>query len=94
MAKCRKSAEKVPESDNGLLKSVGNYIKVELTKQQQIIYKRIVEKGEVTTVEVENLLGVKQRRARAILKEMIDKNIITRIGASKNTRYILKETNH
>ena len=44
MAKCRKSAEKVPESDNGLLKSVGNYIKVELTKQQQIIYKRIVEK--------------------------------------------------
>ena len=94
MAKCRKSAEKVPESDNGLLKSVGNYIKVELTKQQQIIYKRIVEKGEVTTVEVENLLGVKQRRARAILKEMIDKNIITRIGASKNTRYILQDTNH
>lgn len=84
----------MPESDNGLLKSVGNYIKVELTKQQQIIYKRIVEKGEVTTVEVENLLGVKQRKARAILKKMIDKNIITMISASKNTRYILKETNH
>lgn len=86
--------DKVPESDNGLLKNAGNYIKIELTEQQHIIYKRIVEKGEITTVEVVNLLGVKQRRARAILKEMIDENIITRIGASKNTRYILKETNH
>ena len=94
MIEMPKNDDKVPESDNGLLKNAGNYIKIELTEQQHIIYKRIVEKGEITTVEVVNLLGVKQRRARAILKEMIDENIITRIGASKNTRYILKETNH
>lgn len=97
--KCRESAakmpesiEKVPERERRRLKSAGNYIKVELTVQQQLVYKRIIEVGAVTTAEVENLLGVKQRRARAILKEMIDKNIITRIGASKNTRYIFKKS--
>ena len=88
------SAEKVPESAGKVPESAGNYIKAELTEQQQIIYKRMVEKGEITTGEVENLLGVKQRRARAILKEMIDENIIIRIGASKNTRYVFKENNH
>ena len=97
--KCRESTvkmpesiEKVPERESRIPKSAGNYIKVELTVQQQLIYKRIIETGAVTTAEVENLLGVKQRRARAILKEMIDKNIITRIGASKNTRYIFKKS--
>lgn len=61
----------------------------QLTKQQAIIYKRILDNGYVTSAEAEQLLDVKQRRARAILKNMSENGMIKKIGAGKNTRYII-----
>lgn len=82
--KRRINAEKVPDSVEKCRICAGN-----LTKQQAGIYKVIEEKGEITSTEVEQLLGVKQRRARAILKTMVDDGIIKQVGAARNTRYMI-----
>lgn len=74
----------VPESAGIVPESAG-----QLTKQQAIIYKRILDNGYVTSAEAEQLLDVKQRRARAILKNMSENGMIKKIGAGKNTRYII-----
>lgn len=51
----------------------------------------IKKNGMITSTEAEVLLGVKQRRARAILKAMVEDGMIRRTGAAKNTKYVLME---
>lgn len=60
-----------------------------LSEQHEVIYKKILDKGSITSSEVEKLFGVKQRRARAILSEMAHEGIIKKIGAAQTTKYIL-----
>lgn len=60
-----------------------------LPEQQMIIYQAIAEKGEITTAGAALLLQKKQRRTRAILKEMTEKGVIRKVGAAQNTKYIL-----
>lgn len=60
-----------------------------LSEQHEVIYKKILDKGSITSSEVEKLFGVKQRRARAILSEMVHNGIIKKIGAAQTTKYIL-----
>ncbi|CVI72350.1 hypothetical protein BN3660_02563 [Eubacteriaceae bacterium CHKCI004] len=83
--------KKVPDSARDVpdpSKESANNIK-EMSYQQKIIYHAIAEKEEITSAEVSQLLGVKQRRARVILKDMVDSGIIRRIGAAGSTKYIL-----
>jgi len=54
-----------------------------------MIYEYLVSNGQITTVQVEALLEVKQRRAREILRDMIKANLIKKVGAAKNTKYRL-----
>ena len=61
------------------------------SKQQEAIYNFIEKNGQIVTAEVEELLGVKQRRARKILKEMVEGGLLRKIGAAKNTHYMLTE---
>ena len=61
------------------------------SKQQEAIYNFIERNGQIVTAEVEELLGVKQRRARKILKEMVEGGLLRKIGAAKNTHYMLTE---
>ena len=53
--------------------------------------KRIMEllsDGEVVSREqVEKALGVKKRRAQILLNELIEKNLVVRVGESRQTRY-------
>ena len=63
----------------------------ELSDQQRKIYQTIVKNGTITSAEVEVLLGVKQRRARTILKTMTESGIICKTGAAKNTKYVLAQ---
>lgn len=51
----------------------------------------LCEYDKITSGKAGELLGVKQRRARAILKEMADRNILSKQGAYRNTEYILKK---
>ena len=61
------------------------------SKQQEAIYNFIEKNGQIVTAEVEELLGVKQRRARKILKEMVEGGLLRKKGAAKNTHYMLTE---
>lgn len=53
--------------------------------------KRIMELlsgGEMVSREqVEKALGVKKRRAQILLNELIEKNLVVRVGESRQTRY-------
>ena len=76
--------EKVPESAGECR------IDIELLpEQQKKIYEYLISNGQITTVQVEALLEVKQRRAREILSDMIKANLIKKVGAAKNTKYRL-----
>lgn len=60
-----------------------------LPEQEAQIYKYIVSNGQITSAQAVKLLGVKERRARTILGHMIKANIIKKVGAAKNTKYML-----
>ena len=46
--------------------------------------------SKITSKNVEEVIGVKEARARRILKEMMDKNYIAKQGQSRSTCYVLK----
>ena len=62
-----------------------------LTAQQERILYYVKKLGQITSRETEELLGVKQRRARNILREMVEQGILKRKGAYRNTTYVLNE---
>ena len=62
-----------------------------LTVQQSIILNFIKESGQITSHQAEALLKVKQRRARIILGEMVEMEILERQGSYKSTVYVLKD---
>ncbi len=62
-----------------------------LSLQQREIIQFVKEKGRITSRQAEELLEVKQRRARSILGEMVNMGILERQGSYKSTVYLLKE---
>ena len=60
-------------------------------EQQQKIVEYIKENGQIVSAEAEELLGVKQRRARIVLNDMVKNGLIIKVGASRGTRYVLSE---
>ncbi len=83
--KVPKSAEKVPESAE---KGNDSFF---MEEQHKKIIDFVAANGHITSRQVEELLLVKQRRARVILSDMVKANLIKKQGASKNTIYILNE---
>lgn len=53
------------------------------------IYDYLIENEKITRKEVEDLLNIKERRARDILKMYVEKGYLKKIGKGKNTSYIL-----
>lgn len=79
-----KSAEEVPKSAED--------IKVEkLDEQQSKIYNYVLVNKSITTKEVKALLGLKDRRVREILAKMCDIDILMKVGATSNLKYVLKK---
>jgi predicted HTH transcriptional regulator len=76
--KCWRSAGKVPETYS-------------YPEQQKKIVEYIKENGRIVSAEAEELLGVKQRRARIVLNDMVKSGLIIKVGASRGTRYVLSE---
>lgn len=72
-----KSADKVPVNN--------------LTAQQSTVLQFTKEKGKITSRQAEDLLKVKQRRARSILGELVNMGILERQGSYKSTVYVLKD---
>lgn len=63
-----------------------------LSSQQKILFDFLEENGKITSHQAEELLNVKQRRARSILSEMVDLGIVERQGVYKRTIYVLNIT--
>lgn len=60
----------------------------ELSAQQKKLYEYVSKNGIITSHQAEELLQVKQRRARAILSEMVALGVLKKQGAYKSTAYI------
>ena len=79
------SADKVPDTTDEMPDSVD---KVPDNEQEQQIYKHVLENGFIATATVIDLLEVKQRRARAILLNMVESGWLKKEGAARNTIYV------
>lgn len=79
-----KSADKVPISADKM--PINN-----LSKQEILIVNYLQKQEEITTSKAEEILGVKQRRAREILKDLVEKKVLLKCGAYKSTVYILSK---
>ena len=59
--------------------------------QQLIIEYLKLHENKITTKEAQDVLDLGERRSREILKEMIDKGILERVGKTTNTHYRIKD---
>lgn len=57
-------------------------------EQEQQIYKYVLENGYIATAEAVELLGVKDRRARTVLMNMVEDNYLRKEGAARGTIYV------
>ena len=57
-------------------------------EQEQQIYKYVLKNGSITTAETAELLGVKHRRARAVLMNMVEDVYLRKEGAARSTIYV------
>ena len=85
-------SSKVIESNNAdkMPINAGKTLVNSLSAQQNSIIQFAKETGSIKSRQVEELLGVKQRRARRILGELVNMGILERQGAYKSTVYVLK----
>ena len=79
------TADEVPDTADEVSDSAN---KVPDNEQEQQIYKHVLEKGFITTATVIELLEVKQRRARAILLNMVESGWLKKEGAARSTIYV------
>lgn len=70
--------KKLPDSIEGLPDN----------EQERKIYQYVLENGFITSARTAELLEVKQRRARAVLQNMIEGNYLRKEGAARNTIYV------
>ena len=57
-------------------------------EQEQQIYKYVLENSSITTAKAMELLGVKQRRARTVLLNMVESDYLRKEGAARSTIYV------
>lgn len=79
------TANKVPDT---MEKMPDTTEEVPDNEQEQQIYKYVSEKESITTAETVVLLGVKDRRARAVLMNMVEGGYLVKEGAARSTIYV------
>ena len=93
------SADTVPDSASMMPDSVGKVPDINQkmpdtierlpdNEQERKVYQYVLENGYITTSMVAELLEVKQRRARAILQDMVEGNYLRKEGAARSTIYV------
>jgi ATP-dependent DNA helicase RecG len=64
----------------------------ELSHQEEKVIEYLkANENRITTREAESVLDVAERRARKILKDMVGKGILKRVGKTTNTHYRMKD---
>lgn len=79
------NADKLPEDCRKVA------VKLPGNEQERSIYQFVLENHSVNTSQVAQLLGVKPRRARMILSNMVENHWLEKIGASRNISYRINE---
>ena len=64
--------------------------KIALTANEQAILDFLTRKEKITRKDVEELLTIKDRRAREILSEMVKNGVLAKFGKSRNIYYMKK----
>lgn len=65
--------------------------KENLNFNEKAVLSYLYEKGEINRKDVENYLSISQTMAGRIIKGLINKGLITKIGGGANTRYTIYE---
>ncbi len=60
-------------------------------QEEKVIEYLKANENRITTKEAELVLDVAERRARKILKDMVSKEILERVGRTTNTHYRMKD---
>ncbi len=60
-------------------------------QEEKVIEYLKANENRITTREAESVLDVAERRARKILKDMVGKGILIRVGRTTNTHYSMKD---
>jgi len=81
--KCRKNAGEMPEKCRKLPEE-------HLDEDKKQILDYLKEKGKIRRKDIEEILNLKERGARSILKEMVDDGLLERRGSGTNTYYVRK----
>ena len=79
------TVEKVPDSAE---KMPDTMAKLPDNEQEQQIFKYVLKNNSITTAKAAELLGVKQRRARAVLMNMVESAYLRKEGAARSTTYV------
>lgn len=79
------SADEVPDINKKMPDSIGE---LPDNEQERKIYQYVLENGFITSARTAELLDVKQRRARAVLRDMIEGNYLRKEGAARSTIYV------
>ena len=83
-----KVPDTAPKMPNTTIKVPDTVSKMADNEQEQQIYKYVLENGSVTTVQAAEVLKVKERRARAILADMVGNAYLRKEGAARSTIYV------
>ena len=63
-------------------------------KNLEIQIKRIIEfvekNNEITRIDLENMLNIKESRARELLRYSVENNILEKLGKTRNIKYVKK----
>jgi len=62
-----------------------------LSEQEEQIIEFITDFSKIVSKDVEKLLDIKEARARRILKQMVEKKFLWRVGAGRSTYYVLNK---
>ena len=79
------TVEKVPDSARKMPDAMA---KLPDNEQEQQIFKYVLKNNSITTAKAAELLGVKQRRARAVLMNMVESAYLRKEGAARSTIYV------
>lgn len=63
-------------------------------KSLEIQIKQIIEfvekNNEITRIDLENMLNIKESRARELLRYSVENNILEKLGKTRNIKYVKK----
>ncbi|NLH36595.1 MAG: ATP-dependent DNA helicase [Thermotogaceae bacterium] len=85
-----KTAGEVPETAGEVPETAGEMPEELLDEDKKQILDYLKEKGKIKRKDIEEILNLKERRARSILKEMVDDGLLERRGSGTNTYYVRK----